>query len=103
MKLKKVGVMSAAKILGILYAVIGLIAGAFMTIFALTGVFGAGEPTGGMVFFGAGAIIVMPILYGIMGFVGGIIGAWIYNMVAKSMGGLEIELEKMPEIPKIEQ
>jgi hypothetical protein len=47
--------------------------------------------------FGAGigflAIIFFPVLYGFMGFVAGILSALIYNLVAKWVGGIEIELK----------
>jgi len=47
-----------------------------------------------MMYGGAAAIIILPIMYGIFGFIGGAIGAWIYNLVAGWIGGIEIELEK---------
>ena len=37
--------------------------------------------------------IFAPFLYGGIGFVFGAIGAWIYNVIAKRLGGIEIELE----------
>jgi hypothetical protein len=45
------------------------------------------------VLFGVGSIIFLPIFYGILGFIGGLITAWTYNLVARFAGGLEIELE----------
>ena len=65
-KVKRIGVLSLAKILGLLYAVLGLIFGALFAVLSLFG-FGAGE-TG--LFFGTASIIIFPILYGIMGFIG---------------------------------
>jgi hypothetical protein len=43
--------------------------------------------------FGLAAPIVFLLLYGIVGFVGGIISAWIYNAAGKRVGGIEIETE----------
>jgi hypothetical protein len=40
--------------------------------------------------------IVAPFLYGAMGFVFGALGAWIYNLTAKWLGGIEIQLEPIP-------
>ncbi|MFH1649425.1 MAG: hypothetical protein ABIA93_02665 [Candidatus Woesearchaeota archaeon] len=37
--------------------------------------------------------ILYIILYGIMGFVSGIIGAWLYNVFAKWVVGIKIDLE----------
>jgi hypothetical protein len=41
--------------------------------------------------FGVAGIIVMPILYGVFGFIFALIGAVIYNVVAGIAGGIEIE------------
>jgi Transmembrane domain of unknown function (DUF3566) len=37
--------------------------------------------------------ILMPVIYGAMGFVLGLIGAAIYNLVARWIGGIEVEVE----------
>lgn len=85
--------------LGVLYACMGLI---FLPFFALAGVVGAfaqqgqhsssapAALTAGMMF---GFGILMPIIYGVMGFVGGIIMAAIYNVIAGWIGGFEVEVE----------
>jgi hypothetical protein len=41
---------------------------------------------------GAAFTVMIPVLYGVMGFIGGIIGALIYNLVAKWIGGIEVEV-----------
>jgi len=41
---------------------------------------------------GVGMAIGLLVVYPIMGFIGGIIGAWIYNLAGLIMGGLEIEV-----------
>ena len=87
--LKKIGVMSMAKLYGVIFAVMGLIAGIFMGLFgALLAAFGSAA--GGL---GLAAIIVLPIIYGIMGFVSGAIGAFLYNLFAGWVGGIEVDLE----------
>jgi hypothetical protein len=92
--LTKIGVFSLGKIFGVIYAIMGLIAGAIFSLMSL----GMGSAMGnegafaGMLF-GVGAIITVPIFYGIMGFVGGILTALIYNVVTGFIGGLEIEVE----------
>ena len=49
---------------------------------------------------GVGAIVIgliimiaVPIFYGILGFIGGVIGALVYNLAAGVVGGLKFELE----------
>jgi hypothetical protein len=43
--------------------------------------------------FGVGSIITLPIFYGVLGLISGIITALIYNAVTGFTGGLEIELD----------
>ncbi len=38
-------------------------------------------------------VVVFPILYIILGFVGGIIRAFVYNLCANWVGGIELEFE----------
>jgi hypothetical protein len=93
MVLKKIGVLSAAKVSGVLYGVIGLIAGVFFSVFSL---FIPAQESSDLIFklmFGVGGIIFLPILYGVMGVVAGLIGAALYNLIASTIGGLELELE----------
>ena len=96
-QLKRVGVFSCAKVSGILYAALGLILGLLMSLFSLAvgsmmrqygesgGIFGA--------IFGVGAIIFLPIFYGVLGFLVGALMAWIYNLIASAFGGIEMEFE----------
>jgi uncharacterized membrane protein len=37
--------------------------------------------------------IFMPIMYGVMGFIFGILMAAIYNLIARWIGGIEVEVE----------
>jgi hypothetical protein len=37
--------------------------------------------------------VLLPLLYGILGFIGGAIGAAVYNLFSGIVGGLELELE----------
>lgn len=99
MILKKIDPLSAAKISGIIAAAIGLLAGLLLFLFGglLGGLAGAQEHgTGaGLAALGGGAlgIIVLPIVYGIFGFIGGLIQAFVYNIAARFVGGVRIETE----------
>jgi hypothetical protein len=78
----------AGIVLAVLYGILGLI---FVPFFLLAAIFGsrAGAP---VAFGGAFLAIFFPVLYAIAGFVGGIIAAALYNLVAKWTGGLEFEV-----------
>lgn len=100
MVLKRFGVWSVARVSGAIYGAMGLLFGG---IFALVALFGAGmgQAMGGGkgadalfgVFFGVGAILFLPIFYGLMGLVMGALSAWLYNLFAGLVGGIEVELE----------
>ena len=102
MKIQKVGVLSLGRILGALYAALGLVIGASVSVVALVG--GLASQMGGetqmagivAVVMGVGAIVFFPLLYGLMGFLSGLLMALVYNLVAKVSGGLEIEIEPSP-------
>ncbi|MGA2100332.1 MAG: hypothetical protein ABSG34_04465 [Candidatus Sulfotelmatobacter sp.] len=97
--LKSVGVMSVAKILGLLYGCMGLLLAPFFLLFGLVGSF-AGQnnvPFAGV--FGIVFAILMPVIYGAMGFVMGALGALLYNVLAKWVGGFELEMDVRPAGP----
>jgi len=97
--IRRVGVLSVAKILAIIYGCIGFIVGAFVAIFSVLGGFagllsehGRAAGVAGM-FLGVGAVILMPLFYACLGMILGSIVATIYNAAAKTFGGIEIEIE----------
>jgi hypothetical protein len=94
-EVRKVDVMSVAKIHAAFGAILGLITGIAMTaITASVGMLGMAVPVAGVaMMFGALSIIIMPILYGIGGFVVGAICAFLYNIIASKVGGIVIELK----------
>ncbi len=91
--LKRIGVKSAARIAGVAYGLMGLVFGAFMSIAALISA-STGQTTGiqGLIF-GVGSIIVLPIFYGVMGYIMTLIAAAFFNWVVQWTGGLEVEVE----------
>jgi len=95
MVIRRVGPLSAAKIAATLYAVIGLIVGAIFSLIGVAGVFGQQSsetfPFAPMI--GAGSIVVFPIMYACIGFIGALIGAALYNVVAGMVGGVEVEIQ----------
>jgi hypothetical protein len=95
MIIKRVGPVSFAKVSGFLYALIGLIVGGILSLVALAGGFtseAAGAAGLGAII-GVGAVIVLPIMYGLMGFVATLIAAWLYNLAAGLVGGVEVDIQ----------
>lgn len=87
---KQFDVMSVAKIQAVIMAIFGFIAGLFISIFGgMASIFSDSLP-GATGIVGIGAIIILPIVYGIMGFISGAIGAIVYNFVASKIGGIVV-------------
>ena len=80
-----------AKVMGTVYAILGFIFGILFSLFALVGTGSSGLPFGAA--FGIGAIILMPLIYGCIGFIGMLIVAALYNQAAKWVGGIVIQTE----------
>ena len=99
MVIKRVGPLSCAKIAGTLYAILGLIIGGIFSLIGMAGAFASTDssnsPFGPMfgAIMGVGAIIVFPILYGVAGFIGSLIAAGLYNMLAGLVGGVQIDVQ----------
>jgi hypothetical protein len=94
MVIHRIGPMSLAKLSGTLYAILGLIIGALFSLAAMAGAMASGDDNAGMfgAMFGIGAIVLFPLLYGCMGFIVSLIGAWLYNMLAGMVGGVEVDV-----------
>lgn len=99
MVIRRVGVFSAAKIAGALYGLMGLLLGGiFSLISVVAGTAAMTEGNDDAMFgliFGVGAIIFLPIFYGVLGAIFAAIGAAFYNLIAGFVGGLEIEIESL--------
>ncbi|HEY7471409.1 MAG TPA: hypothetical protein VIE68_03590 [Gemmatimonadota bacterium] len=91
--------LTLARVTGVVYAAIGLFIGA---IFAIASFFGTvvgamahthfdGEPWMGA-FVGVLVLVGAPIFYGILGFLGGLFTAAVYNLAARVFGGVELEV-----------
>jgi hypothetical protein len=102
MTIRRFSVFSVAKMQGLLAFVIGLLIGVIYGLFFM--LFGAAmsalAPRGDQAMGGVGSVVVgiiimiaVPVFYGILGFVGGAIGALVYNLAAGVVGGIRFELE----------
>lgn len=110
-EIKKVGLMSVAKVLMLFGVLLGLFQGTLMGIissqYASEGVtltvseafeYIALNPTAGFtpLFLALGwwSILVSPILTAIGYFIMGIVLAWVFNMAVKLVGGIKIEIDE---------
>ena len=102
MMVRRVGVFSLAKIQALLMFVIGLFIGViYGLIFILLGATMSSlsrrddQLMGGVssVVVGIAMMIGIPIFYGVLGFIGGLITGAVYNLAAGVVGGLKLELE----------
>jgi len=97
MQLKRIGPFSLARLAAGLYGAIGLFLGACFAIAALVGMTIAHEasdanPLVGVVF-GVGAIVFLPLIYGVLGALMALVIAALYNLLAGWLGGIELTLE----------
>jgi hypothetical protein len=90
--IKSIGVLSTAKLMGLCYFAFGLL---LSPIFLLLGlvqqIAGTREPAGAIA--GVAVAVMLPFFYGVIGFISGAVGAFIYNLFANWVGGIEIELK----------
>ena len=95
--LKSIEPISLAKISGLGYAAMGLLFIPFMFIGPfIMALAPEGEddiPKGLMIGVAFGIALAMPIIYGAIGFIFGLISGFVYNLIAKWIGGIEVEVE----------
>jgi len=107
MTLRRVDPLSAAKLVGMIYALFGLLGGAIASsVFVIGGIVGAalGRQSASPVvsiLFGAGAIVFLPFLYGGLGFLGTLVAAAVYNWLAGWLGGIrwDVQISTPPSGP----
>jgi len=88
LEIKKIDIMSLAKIGGLFGLIIGLIAGILITFVGFTGTTLSPAITN----IGAILIVVLPLVYGVFYFICGAIGALIYNLIARKIGGIKVSV-----------
>ena len=91
-EIKRVGVLSLAKIIGLIYLVIGFMIWLFMGCFMLFGLMAQPTETPAEAMVLLCFVCFIPFFYGFMGFAGGAIIAAVYNLLAGRIGGIEVEL-----------
>ena len=81
--------------LAVIYGIMSLIfLVPFFLIFSVIGAVSARTGAHALpVIFSGVFVIFLPIIYAVLGFIGGVIAAFIYNLVAKWTGGIEFTTE----------
>jgi hypothetical protein len=94
MEIRRIGVLSAAKVVGLVYLVLGLLFGLIFACSALVGL--AADTEFGDISAGIGLVIglcALPLFYAFIGAIGAAIFAVLYNLIAGQFGGIELQLE----------
>jgi hypothetical protein len=96
-KITKFEPLSVMRIAAIGYAALGLLEGALFSLIFLIAPFAAsgdqGMPRWTGLLFGGLSIVIFPIVLGILGALMGGLGAVVYNVSARYVGGIAVEVE----------
>jgi hypothetical protein len=101
MVIRRFGVWSVARLSGAVYGGIGLLIGIIVALLSLVAAGAASAfrtadtPFSSFMpsLFGIGAIIFLPIMYGVLGLIAGALTAWLYNLFAEWVGGVEMDVQ----------
>jgi len=91
--------MSVAKSMGPVYGSLGLLFAPFILLMGLAGSLAGQNKAPFAGGFGVVFAICMPVLSGVMGFSFGAISAFVYNLAAKWVGGIEVQVETKSASP----
>ncbi len=100
MEIRRFDVWSVSKMMAVMYAILGFLVGLIYAFFlflfgaaaAASGDEGAGAAVAVMGGLGVGVVILFPILYGLLGLIGGALSTWLYNVLAGRLGGVRFEV-----------
>lgn len=81
-EIKSFKIFQTAKVIGVLYALLGFVECAFLLIASIR------HPNRVPIFIS----LSLPILFGVLGFIFMVIVCWLYNLVAARIGGVAFEL-----------
>ncbi|NNM86174.1 MAG: hypothetical protein HKL96_10520 [Phycisphaerales bacterium] len=101
-ELRRIAPLRAGVVVGILQGILGIIFAVPMFLIASLATVaapnnaGAGGQAAVPVIFTGVFILFVPLLYAIIGFLTGLIGAAIYNLVARWTGGFVVEVRDLP-------
>jgi hypothetical protein len=84
-RLNRFSVGQTAKVIGMLYGLMGIVA---LPLFLAFSIYAPPESR-----FGIGFAILVPVLYAVCGFIFTAVGCMLYNFVAGLVGGIEVQLD----------
>lgn len=95
MTLRNIGILSCGKMAGAIGAGLGFALGSFFTVMSLAATVlqnftSRVSPQESIFMFGA--VVFLPVVYGIMGFAAGIVSAFSYNLASSRLGGVELDI-----------
>jgi hypothetical protein len=93
-RIKNINPIQLGLVYATLYALIGILVGICVAIFTMAA--GSLASSGGFPNFGWLSVIIFPIMYAVIGFIAGIIGGFLYNLVAGWTGGIELTFTAAP-------
>jgi hypothetical protein len=86
-QLTRIAPLRCGIVFGVLYGIVALLFVPFLFFASVTAIMrDRPGPPGGIL------AVLLPVVYAAVGFIGGVIGAALYNVVAKWTGGLEFEV-----------
>ena len=88
-QIKSFNVPRAAQVLGALFFALGLVILPFVLLRVLTAPWGPG-------LVGLILTLLSPLIYGVLGWAFGALSAFLYNIIAKQVGGIELEVVDSP-------
>jgi hypothetical protein len=92
-RIKRIAPLQLGKMMGICYGIMGLLFCPIFLIMSLVATHLPNQQHVGIMAFGTGFALLMPVFYAVMGFVLGVVSAFVYNVIAKWIGGVEVEVE----------
>lgn len=95
MTLRNIGILSCGKMGGAVGAGLGLALGGFFTLLSLVATVlqnFTSQVSPQESVFKAGAVVFLPVVYGVMGFAVGIVSAFSYNLASGRLGGIELDI-----------
>lgn len=92
-RIKRIAPLQLGKMLAVVYGIMGLVAIPIFLVMSAVSTQLPADQRVGVLAMGMGFAIFAPLMYAAMGFVAGALGALVYNVVAKWIGGVEVEVE----------